>query len=247
MVGNRGVQIGALRRLGKRSELQRNCRHHALAEVSDGGREQRHVAEARVSLQFRQVLVLEAEAIELEGVGRIAGSLIVLDHRAATARIARDAINGQRDVGRQQAGFDGGAKRRDGALRPAAGVGDAHGRGDGGGLIFVHLGKAIGPAVSGAEGGRGVDDPGRIIVDQRHAFARRIVRQAEDGDVGGVEQPLAFGHILALVRIDRDQFEIAPVGQPLADLQSCGAGFAIDEDLCDHGAAPLLGSFGAHI
>ena len=63
--------------------------------------------------------------------------------------------------------------------------------------LAVHLGKAVGPAFGDAVRRRGVDHARGVVADQRHALARRIVGQAQDGDVGGVQEVGAGGRILA--------------------------------------------------
>ena len=67
-------------------------------------------------------------------------------------------------------------------------------------LARGHLGKAIDPAFGDAVRRRRVDHPRGVVLDQRDAFLGRIVGQAEDRDVGGVEEALALGEVLALVR-----------------------------------------------
>ncbi len=234
VVGDGGVQLGPGRDLRERSELQRHGGDHALAEIADRRREERRARQFGIGLQFGQVLVLEGEGVELELVGLVALGLVILDHGAAAARIAGDAVDGDREVGRQQARLDQRAKGCDGTLRPAAGIAHPSGIGDGLGLAPVHLGEAIGPAVGHAMRGRGVDHAGGVVLDQRHAFLRRIVGQAEDGDIGGVEEALALLLVLALLGRDRDELEVATGGEALADLQTRGTGFAVDEDLRDH-------------
>ena len=76
----------------------------------------------------------------------------------------------------------------------------------------------------------------RVVVDEADRLLRRIVRQAEDDGVGRVQQLGARGRVLALAGIDRDELQVAPALQPLADLQAGGAGFAVDEDFRTHGS-----------
>jgi hypothetical protein len=82
--------------------------------------------------------------------------------------------------------------------------------------------------------GRGVDHLDAVALDQADGLARRIVRQAEDYGVSAVEQLTPRLDVLAALRVDRDELQIAPAGEPLADLEAGGAGLAIDEHLGRH-------------
>ncbi len=95
----------------------------------------------------------------------------------------------------------------------------------------VSLGEAVGPAGGGAIGGRGVDHPRAGLLDQADGFARRVVGQAQDHRVGGVQQLGAGGRVLARGPGRWRSGEVVAAFQPLADLQAGGAGFAVDEDL----------------
>ena len=90
---------------------------------------------------------------------------------------------------------------------------------DRGALAVRHLGKAIGPARRDPVRGRGVDHLDAVALDQRHRLARRVVGQAEDHSVGAVQQLAARLGVLAPRRVDRDDLQVAPAGQPLADLR----------------------------
>jgi hypothetical protein len=68
------------------------------------------------------------------------------------------------------------------------------------------------------------------VADQADRLARRVVRQAEDHQVGGVEQLGPGGGVLAAFGRDRQQLEVRAADQPLADLQAGGAGLAVDEN-----------------
>ena len=134
------------------------------------------------------MLVLQGQAVGQEFRGVLALGDIVLDHRPSAARIAGNAIDRDREIRRQQAGGDQRPQCRDRSLRPAAGVGDALRRGDRLRLFLVHFGEAIRPAFCHAMRRRRVDDLGGVVGDQRDAFLRRIVRQAQDRDIGGIEE-----------------------------------------------------------
>ena len=80
----------------------------------------------------------------------------------------------------------------------------------------------------------------RVVVDQRHAFLRRIVGQAQDRDIGRVEEVGARGRILAPLGRDRDDLEVVAAGKPRPDLQAGRAVFAVDEDFRFHASRPEI-------
>ena len=82
--------------------------------------------------------------------------------------------------------------------------------------------------------GRGVDDACVWIVNQGHRFTCRVVRQAQEGDVGGVDQALALGDILALLRINAQYLDIGTARQILVDLQARCAFLAVDKNFVRH-------------
>src|SRR3546814_19201983 len=96
----------------------------------------------------------------------------------------------------------------DGAGRIAAGVAHPLGRLHLFALRPLELRKAVGPAGVGAVGGAGVDDPGPRIVDHGDRLARRLVGQAEGGEVGLVEGVGARRRGLALGLAAADQAHI---------------------------------------
>jgi hypothetical protein len=75
----------------------------------------------------------------------------------------------------------------------------------------------------------------RRVRHQRHRLARGGVGQAQEGHVGGVEQPCALGGVLALVGVDLQQLDVAPAGQHLVDAQAGRALLAVDEHGERHG------------
>jgi hypothetical protein len=90
---------------------------------------------------------------------------------------------------RNQAGIDERPDEQDEAGRVAARVRDPLGRAQPGPLVGGELGQPIDPVAGGAVRGARVDQAGLRVRDQRRRLARRRVGQAEEGDVGGVEQP----------------------------------------------------------
>jgi hypothetical protein len=81
-----------------------------------------------------------------------------------------------------------------------------------------------------SDGGAGVDQAGARIADHGRSFARGGIRQAQERDVGEVQQPGALGRILALVGIDAQQLDVAAPAQVLVDAQARRALLAIDKD-----------------
>jgi hypothetical protein len=75
----RGVQVGAARLARQRVEMQRHRHQHALPVVADRRHEDRPPRQLRIELRLRQMLVLEAEAIELEGRRGAASKLAIID------------------------------------------------------------------------------------------------------------------------------------------------------------------------
>ena len=93
------------------------------------------------------------------------------------------------------------------------------------------LGEAVRPALRDPVRGGGVDDDGVGIGAHRDCLDRRVVGEAEDGGVRGVEKLGALGGILAIVAGERDDLDIVAAGEPVADLEAGRARLAVDEDL----------------
>jgi hypothetical protein len=84
---------------------------------------------------------------------------------------------------------------------------------------------------------RRVDDPDLAGgIDQRHRLARRVVGQAEDGEVGLVERLAPRGGVLAPGFVERDELKFAAAGEPVADFEPGGARGAVDEHGLRHGS-----------
>ena len=184
-------------------------------------------------LHFRDVLVGQAQAINARHRLGIVGAVAVLefrDHALAAAGIAGDAIGGEREIRRDETGAH--QRPHDGqkAGGPAAGIAHPLRRGDA--LIAVRLqfGEAEVPALRHPVGGGGVDHPGGGIVDQGDGFARRLVRQAQDHQIGRVQRRLARGRHPCARHPTGRSAKARPGRQALADLQTRGAGRAVDED-----------------
>ena len=121
--------------------------------------------------------------------------------------------------------------QRDHAGGVAPRVGDALGAGHLLLLLGVELGEAVRPAFRDPVRGGGVDDDGVWIGAHRDRLDRRVVGEAEDGGVRGVEKLGALGGILAIVAGERDDLDIVAAGEPVADLEAGGARLSVDKDL----------------
>ena len=77
-------------------------------------------------------------------------------------------------------------------------------------------------------GGGAVDDPGVVVVDEGHRLHGGGVWQAEEDQVGRVEELLPLGGVLALVLVDQKKLDVLPGGQAVVYLQAGGALLAVD-------------------
>ena len=190
-----------------------------------------------MKLHLWNMLVVQAQAVEAKGAARAwrGGVLELGDHRPATAGITRHGVDRHRPGGRQQTGRDERTNQRDEPRRVAPRVGDAAGSDDGFALALRHFRESVGPARGCPVGAGRIDDPHRLVFDQAGGLARRVVGQAQDDHVGDVEPVAARRQVLAHDRIYRDQFDVAPRREPLADTKAGRPRLAVDEDLRDHG------------
>ena len=179
--------------------MQRHRHQHALPVVADRGNKDRPAHELRVKLRLRQMLVLEAKAIEFEG--RRRAVFETLDHGLAAARITAHRIDGDGIVRRQQPGIHERPQQRHRAGRIAARVRDFPRRPYLVGLVRREFRKAIGPVGGDAKGGRCVQHLGggrSHAVDQRNRLSRGLIGQAEDDEVHFLHQRALGPRILAL-------------------------------------------------
>ena len=229
-VGRQQLRGGRFAR--QQVEVQRQFHQHALVEIAHRRHEDRPARDAAVFHDLGNVLVLQAERVQL--IGRRVARFVGLDHLAPAARVAADRRQHGGVVRRQQPGIDQRPQQRDGAGGVAAGVGHALGLLHGGALVFRQLGEAESPAFGHAVRRAGVDDArllARQRVDHGHRFACRVVVQAQDDQIDtGHDLALGVG-VLAFGRVDADEIDARHVRQPLANLQPGGAGFAVDENL----------------
>ena len=86
----------------------------------------------------------------------------------------------------------------------------------------------MGPALRHPVGSGAVDDPGVVVVDEGHRFHGGGVGQAEEDQVGRVEELLPLGGVLALVLVDQKKLDVLPGGQAVVYLQAGGALLAVD-------------------
>ena len=199
------------------------------------------MGKAGVTLHLGRVLVRQRQAIDaIAGVG--AAALELGDHRLAAARIARRRVEAERPVDGNQPGAYQRRDQRQESGGVAARVRHPPRLGDPPRLVGRQFGEAIGPAVGDAVSGGGVDDPGPVVVDQRHRLAGGVVGQAQDDDVGVVERLSPRRRLLALRLVQHHQRDLGPVRQAVADLQPGGAGGAVDEDGDAHGSPSAAAS-----
>ena len=150
------------------------------------------------------------------------------NHPLAAARVARERITGERVVGGHEACLYEGRRGGDEARGVAARVGDALARGDGGALALRELGEAVGPVGGRAVRRGGVDDAGVGVLHETHGLAGRVVGQAEEHDVSGVDEALALVEVVALVLVDAQQLQVVARADAVEDLQAGRAALAID-------------------
>ena len=84
--------------------------------------------------------------------------------------------------------------------------------------IGLQLGETIDPVFGRAVRGRGIDDAGTVVGDQRHRFARRIVGQAENDEVGVVDRLAPRPGVLAAIIGQGEDRQVGPASQPVADM-----------------------------
>ncbi|MNN76159.1 hypothetical protein D3C81_1925120 [compost metagenome] len=82
---------------------------------------------------------------------------------------------------------------------------------------------------------RSIDDPGRVVTfEQRNSLLGRVIRQAQDRNIGRAQIVSAQVLVATLGFRDGNNFKIVALGKAAADLQTCGAVFAVDEDFRFH-------------
>jgi len=233
------TEVGQRRLAWQGVQVQGQLDQHALLEVAHRRDEDRATREAGVGHDFRDVLVLQTERIEL--VGRCFTLLVGLDHGAATTGKAADGGQADRVIGGQHASIDQGAQHGDGAAGVTTRVGHALGIHHGLALIGCELGETEHPARCDAVRCGRIDDLGLVAhhrVDHGHRLARGVVVQAQNDQIH-LGHEIAFGgRVLAAFGRDAHHLDGGHALQPLANLKSSGTGFAVDENL-GHGRSAL--------
>ena len=79
MGAKRRLEIGGLGLAGKEVEMQGHAHEHPLPKIADRGDEDRAARQAAIGHDFRNMLVLEAEAIKLEGRRVLASWAAIID------------------------------------------------------------------------------------------------------------------------------------------------------------------------
>ena len=154
------------------------------------------------------------------------------DHLLAAAAVAGQREGGNRIILGQNAAGDQRIDHPDEAACVAAGNGDAIAVANGLPVRGRQLREAVGPAAFGAVRGGGVDDADMLIFHQRHRFPCGGVGQAEEGDVGCVDQPFAFVSVLAQLACDAEQLDVVPALKAFVNAQAGSAFAAVDKDFC---------------
>ena len=191
-----------------------------------------------MQLQFRHVLVLERQAVEEIVCSKMLRMVLVFhlrDHLFAAARIARNGVDADGIVGRQQARIAQRADKRNCTGRIAARIGDEARLGNAFTLTFGQFGETIGPVRVHAMSSRSINDTGRVMAfEQGNRFLGSIIRQAQDRNIGCAQIVGAQVLVAPLGFRNGDHFKIVAFGQTGADLQASGAVFAINEDFRFH-------------
>ena len=187
-------------------------------------------------LHLRQMLVGKAQAVALGGiqlaVGRAVGALILGDHLLAAAGVAGNAGAAEGIVLRGQTQLHQRAGDADKAAGIAAGHRHTIGILD---LLFLalQLREAVVPGGIGAEGGGGVQHL-HVRAQQGHDLFGSGIRQAEEGEVGRVDDLRALVHILAALCGNGKQLDLRALCQPVGNAQAGGAGGAINKNFHAH-------------
>ena len=82
-----------------------------------------------------------------------------------------------------------------------------------------------------------VDQAGLRVRDEQRGFARRGVGQAEERDVGRVQQAGALVRVLAQLGRRAQHLDVAALREVLVDAKAGRAFLAVDEDAGCHGCA----------
>ena len=219
---------------------QRNRHLHPGVVICHNRRENRRVGQTRNLLHFGQVLVRLRQTV---GAGRIevrrAGVRLVLgDHLLAAAAVPGQGEAGKQRIRRNQPRGD----QRRGERNEPAGVAARHGDvlpgGDGIPMLLGHFREAVRPAGGNAVRRRGIKNARIAAFCQRDGFSCSSVRQAEDGNVGGVNGFASGIGVLALFFRERQERKLPALRQPIENPKACCAFLAINKDRPCHDIPP---------
>jgi hypothetical protein len=87
---------------------------------------------------------------------------------------------------------------------------------------------------AGAKRGARVDQHSAVVLDERRRFARRNVRQTQEGDVRSVDETTALVDILTLRFFDAEDFNVCALRQVFENLQAGRAFLSVDKNFRAH-------------
>ena len=231
-VGERLVDAGAIAR--EQAGRNWNLNPHPAPKGADRRHELRFSSEPRVADHLRDVLVDPVERIgrlERQVLEPALGRLPPLDEGAAAPGVARKGVHRERGVGSEQARIDEGLDEEHEPARIAARIRNALRGGDGGALFGVELRQPVRPVFRDPVSRARVHEPGPACGGPPGRIARRVVGQAEHGDVGLLHPFAASRRILSLRLGKVQELEVVAPHEPVANAKPGGAHVAIDIDL----------------
>ena len=166
--------------------------------MADRRHENRPQRQPAVKLDFGDVLVLQRQAVKLEG--GAAGVFMIADHRLAAAGITGHGVDGDRVIEGQNPRIDQRAQQPDAAGRVTTGIGDVLRPRDAIGLPRQHFREPIDPVGIDAVRGAGVQHFRRGVAQacgHGSGFFGRVVGQAEDHEVDLGHQVTPSGWVAA--------------------------------------------------
>ena len=217
-------------------QIQRHQHLHPGVVIADDGHEHGRVSQTADLLHLGQVFVGEAQTIALGcvqlAVGGAVSALVIGNHLFAAAGVAGNARAAERVIRRGKAQLHEWTGDADEAAGVAAGDGHTAGVFD---LFFLalQLRETVIPRGVGAESRGGIQNL-HVRAEQGHDLFGSRIGQAEESEVGGVDDLCPLVHVLAALGGDAQQLNVGPLGQTVGDAQAGGAGRAVDENLHAH-------------
>jgi hypothetical protein len=101
-------------------------------------------------------------------------------------------------------------------------------------LAGRQFGQAEHPVRRRAVRRAGVDQAGARVRHERRRLARRVVGQAEEGDIRRVQQAGTLGRVLAAFGSNAQHLDVGALGKILVDAQSGRSFLTVDENLVLH-------------